>query len=177
MRKDYQAELSVIEKIFKKSGHLILTSPRYHPELAGQGIEYCWGKAKFDFRNYINDCKAKNLPINVQKALGAMEYTSLGGQKRLAPLSVERVRKFARKARIYCILFDLFSSPAQAQQALEHLKKGESQIKMANGETIEFGILKDDASVHDMLKQMYKLGKTHCSMLDKHSSLFSRSDD
>ena len=28
-----------------------MLTPKQHPEIAGCGIEYCWGKAKYEFRN------------------------------------------------------------------------------------------------------------------------------
>ncbi len=34
-------------------------TPRCHPELAGRGIEYCWGKAKLEFRRN-NDFNPQN---------------------------------------------------------------------------------------------------------------------
>ena len=47
---------------------LILT-PKGHPEIAGRGVEYCWGYAKLRFRRDFNDAIAKNLKANVLKSL------------------------------------------------------------------------------------------------------------
>ena len=52
-RKDFQEERTVIEKLFNEHGHLVVASPRYHPDMAGLGIEYCWGKAKWCFRRLV----------------------------------------------------------------------------------------------------------------------------
>jgi hypothetical protein len=62
-------------------------TPRCHPELAGRGIEYCWGKAKLDFRR-TND-------FNPQKE--AIERRVV--QSLQVPLAL--ARKFARKAGEY----------------------------------------------------------------------------
>lgn len=35
--------------------------PKYHPEVAGVGIEYSWGMSKFKFRRELNDEIAKHL--------------------------------------------------------------------------------------------------------------------
>ena len=59
------------------------------PELAGDGIEYCWGKGKYEFR-HLNDGVPKHLQDNIWRALDPTEV--------LFPL---RVRKFARKTRSY----------------------------------------------------------------------------
>jgi hypothetical protein len=58
---DFLGEPSLLEDLFRKHGHILLTmSPNskllkghVHPELApGVGVEYCWGKAKMHFRRH-----------------------------------------------------------------------------------------------------------------------------
>lgn len=71
------------------TGDLLLMSPKGHPEVAGKGVEYCWGYSKMYFRKH-NDSAYKNLRANVDKAL-CLEVV----------LPIERVRRFARKAREY----------------------------------------------------------------------------
>ena len=70
-------------------GHLLVLSPKYHPEFAGVGIEYCWGHSKYRFRNHFNDMVAKNLKSNVNKTFAPTES------------SHEVVLAFARKTRNY----------------------------------------------------------------------------
>ncbi len=41
-----------------------------HPELAGVGIEYSWGKTKMIFRSQFNNGKATELMENVQAFIG-----------------------------------------------------------------------------------------------------------
>ena len=77
-RKDFAGEQTVVEKLFCRYGHLVIASPRYHPELAGLGIEYCWGKAKWCFRRYVNDLVSTNLEKNVLIALGSRAYPMFG---------------------------------------------------------------------------------------------------
>uniref|UniRef100_A0A7S2DK14 Uncharacterized protein n=1 Tax=Haptolina brevifila TaxID=156173 RepID=A0A7S2DK14_9EUKA len=62
-----------------------------HPELAGVGVEYSWGKAKHKFRRDVNDCVAAHLHSNIVKCFSRSE--------KFLPLA--RVRKFARKTRAY----------------------------------------------------------------------------
>ena len=67
-------------------GHILIMSPKGHCELAGNGIEYDWGKMKQNFRR-------KNKYINFHALiLDSMSRTAL-------PLSTSR--KFSRKARSY----------------------------------------------------------------------------
>lgn len=65
-------------------------SPKCHPELAGVGIEYSWGKAKLEFRRRINDENPKHLKDNTLKSLDTSDV-----------LMLPRVRKFARRTRDY----------------------------------------------------------------------------
>ncbi|MEC9253859.1 MAG: hypothetical protein VX863_03345, partial [Candidatus Thermoplasmatota archaeon] len=60
-------------------------------EIAGRGIEYCWGKAKMTFRHNNNySSNAKNLESRVRDALDSSTV-----------LTKERTRKFNRKASDY----------------------------------------------------------------------------
>jgi hypothetical protein len=46
---DFKNEMSVLETFLVDRGHLLLVSPKCHPELAGCGIEYMLGKIKWTF--------------------------------------------------------------------------------------------------------------------------------
>ncbi len=69
-------------------------TPKCHPEIAGCGIEYDWGYAKLTYRKKINDGVAANLAENVKKALSTVDV-----------LTINRTRKFARKARDYKLTY------------------------------------------------------------------------
>ena len=68
-------------------GHIPEMSPKCHPELAGVGIEYSWGKSKWWFRRK-SDHTAKHLRANIRESFRKN-------------LGLARVRRFARKARGY----------------------------------------------------------------------------
>ena len=67
-RKDFTDELSQLAKIIHARGHVLIMSPRCHPELAGLGIEYCWGASKQRFRR-DNDLVPANFEKNVRASL------------------------------------------------------------------------------------------------------------
>jgi len=46
MLPDFLSETSAFEDSLNSCGHFGLSSPMGHPEMAGQGVEYGWGKAK-----------------------------------------------------------------------------------------------------------------------------------
>jgi hypothetical protein len=66
---DFKNEMSALETYLVDRGHLLLISPKCHPELAGCGIEYMFAKIKWTFRRHTNDTGATNLSHNVYQAI------------------------------------------------------------------------------------------------------------
>ena len=91
---DFKNERSELTNLVEMRGHILLMSPKYHPEVAGKGVEYSWGKAKYHFRNHSNDCVAANLRVNVDDCLSA------------EVLTLDRVHKFARRSRDYKRIYE-----------------------------------------------------------------------
>ncbi|CAM9872720.1 unnamed protein product, partial [Pylaiella littoralis] len=88
---DFKNERTALQHVVKSRGHILLMSPKCHPEVAGVGIEYSWGFSKQKFRRKINDEVPKHLPDNIEKSLCTEKY-----------LTIRRVRRFARRTRDYC---------------------------------------------------------------------------
>ena len=89
--RDFQNEPTAMEELTELLGHKQEKTPKKHPEIAGRGIEYCWGKAKMTFRHNNNySSNAKNLEGRVRDALDSSTV-----------LTLERARKFNRKATDY----------------------------------------------------------------------------
>eukprot|EP00733_Pompholyxophrys_punicea_P001442 Pompholyxophrys_punicea_v1_NODE_723_length_1393_cov_18.770553.p2 type:complete len:154 gc:universal NODE_723_length_1393_cov_18.770553:853-1314(+) len=86
---DFKSEKTALQALFEDRGHILVMSPKCHPELAGLGIEYAWGKSKLEFRRKINDQIPANLHRNILLSLSPD----------VLPLS--RMRKFARRTRDY----------------------------------------------------------------------------
>ena len=97
----------------------MVMSPKGHPELAGMGIEYSWGKAKREFRQK-NDLQPKHLHDNICRALSTDDV-----------LPLDRVRRFARKTReykrAYAMMHGLFGYTADV--ALASFKAVEKFVK------------------------------------------------
>jgi hypothetical protein len=110
-----------LQQIIEERGHIFLKSPACHPEVAGHGIEYCWGYSSTIFRS-INDCTAANLERNVAKSL-SIEY-----------LTLERIWKFSRRTRDYLRMYyklaqDLETNPA-LKDTINHKMYEESRKKV-----------------------------------------------
>eukprot|EP00750_Incisomonas_marina_P011084 INCI16338.4.p1 GENE.INCI16338.4~~INCI16338.4.p1 ORF type:complete len:399 (+),score=61.48 INCI16338.4:383-1579(+) len=168
-RRDFREEQSVIEKLVSKHGHILQASPRYHPEVAGLGIEYSWGKAKWCFRRYVNDLKSANLEKNVLISLGDQPFKMHGsGAQCEAPLELKRVRKFARRARTYRLLFEMFPTVKDGEQARKAWKEREGAVYITDkeGRDIAIGPARQSGSFYAMIDKMYNVLKTHGNLID-----------
>jgi len=86
---DFRNEVTLLEEIAWRRGHIVLFTPKGHCELAGIGIEYCWGKLKKWYRR-------NNSPT------GPADFFDLvvrSMSREVLPLTT--ARRFARKARAY----------------------------------------------------------------------------
>ena len=90
-------------------GHLAEMSPKCHPELAGVGVEYSWGKSKMQFRRHT-DHVAHHLHENIQDSMDVSVLTLL------------RVRRYARKARTYRRAYET-SETAISKRDIEKMVK------------------------------------------------------
>ena len=98
----------VTEHLGRRLGIRILHAPKFHAELAGEGIECSWACAK-------GDCRRK--PISLKKGLGNFKalVRNVTSQQVLTP---DRVCKFSRRARAYiCTCFLLAQQEEQNRQA------------------------------------------------------------
>jgi len=88
---DFQNEVSQLEFVCEQLGATALITPKYHAELAGEGIEYTWGFLKSIYRRY---------PLEKKK--GKTQFEALLNQCLSRDLiTKEIVRKFSRRARGY----------------------------------------------------------------------------
>ena len=80
-------------------------SPKCHPELAGQGIEYDWGMPKKRYRNL----RSKTSPKISEADFQILVEISLDGGPDVegsdAPLQMTTVLRFARKAHFYKLTY------------------------------------------------------------------------
>ncbi|CAN0536152.1 unnamed protein product, partial [Ectocarpus sp. 12 AP-2014] len=88
---DFKNKRTALQHLVESRGHILLLSPKCHPEVAGVGIEYSWGFSKQKFRRKINDEVPKHLHANIEKSLCTDKYLTVG-----------RVRRFTRQTRDYC---------------------------------------------------------------------------
>jgi hypothetical protein len=116
---DFANEGSLLQNVVVGRGHILLFSPKCHPELAGAGIEYSWGKAKKYFRK-INaaagaKCSVQEFHRRVTEALEGV--------------SLENCRAFSRRTRRYRAVYQQVASGAVDNMSFSLIEKMVKQHK------------------------------------------------
>lgn len=95
---DFANELTLVQTVMEELGSFCDRSPKCHPEVAGEGIEYSLGKSKNYFRTFSPEHKKgkEKFRALVEKSLMANDG---------AEITIERVRKYCRRARRYIIAY------------------------------------------------------------------------
>ena len=84
---DFKNEETALQAPIESRGHIVIMSPKCHPEVAGVGIEYSWQMSKMKYRTEINAEYPKNLDENTVNSMCRKEILTLG-----------RVRRFSRRS-------------------------------------------------------------------------------
>ena len=135
---DFKNEICQLEYIGKCIGVKVLITPKFHAELAGEGIEYAWGVSKSVYRK---------IPWEMRK--GKDNFMKLV-EECLDPtkvLSLNNVRRFSKKARNYMKVYQLIESKKNDLSSDKSLNK--DVIKLCKDiEEIDY------KSIEKMAKQM-----------------------
>lgn len=95
---DFTFERTALQSVVEKRGHILLPSVVCTPGTAGGGIEYAWGKLKFEQR------RQNDLAVKLESGVKFVERVRvLCKGKDILPLS--RIWKFGRRARDYTRLY------------------------------------------------------------------------
>ena len=165
--RDFREERSIVQQLFMQRGHLVVASPRYHPDVAGLGVEYDWGKAKLEFRRRVNDLNGKHLRANVLTAMGDRPFTGTDKREHDPPLPLSRVRRFARRARTNNrYVLAQVPDKAAADSLMSSWKDG---TLVVNGQTLD--ATKASRDMQKMLDAIYKVVKTHRNCMDTQSAV------
>ena len=139
IQNDFITELTLLQYHGKKLGCIIDRSPKCHPEIAGEGIEYVWALAK---------CHYRRSPINAKRTKCKFRKLVDESTNRCTVLSTERIRSCSKRARSYMKLYAV----------IENMDVDNSLM------SDKYAIMENTIKKYSKLK---KLGKTHRSVLDK----------
>ena len=111
---DFKDERPALQHLVESRGHILLLSPKYHPEIAGVGIEFSWGMSKMKFRREINDEIPAHLHHNMVASMCPRTI-----------LTLRRVRRFARRTRDYCRAYHALEKGGEieSKSMIEKMKK------------------------------------------------------
>jgi len=109
-----------MQYISKERGVNMFSSPRYHCEVAGGGIEYAaWGYAKFCYRH---------IPLSKKNTADRFRECVKEVLSSNNTISAERVRRFSRRARRYICCYFVLHKLHEEQSS--HLVASESNINL-----------------------------------------------
>jgi hypothetical protein len=146
---DFAEEITMLQHIGGELGVTVFTTPKFHAELAGEGVEYSWGLSKGQYRRK---------PLNKKKNKKGFhdlvhECTSC------ETITKERVRKFSRRARAYACAYYTFHQNEMNQRSINI---GDDDLPNVRNENF----LPDSALSLVDIESMVKNFKTHRCALD-----------
>lgn len=109
---DFLNEKSLLQHHAEVMGVCVLATPKCHAELAGEGVEYAWACSKGKYRNL--SLSKKRGKTSFRKCVDYCLSEEV--------LSLERVRKFSKRARQYIQAYhSVDQGGAVAAEELEHV--------------------------------------------------------
>jgi hypothetical protein len=107
---DFKNELSLMQHLGNDLGVHIASTPKYHAELAGEGIEYDWALSKNWF---------KRLPISERKTRASFA-TQVKRALSSEIVTTERARGSARRARSYILAYVYLAAKQEREKSGSH---------------------------------------------------------
>ena len=136
---DFVNELTLLQYHGNLLGVTVDRSPKCHPEIAGEGIEYLWGLSKMWYRK---------APISSKRTKDLFRKLVNDATDGSSVMNIERVRSCSKKARAYMKLYKAFRDMSE-----------EDFESIPNKYSIMEGAIKK-------YSRLTKLSKTHRSVLD-----------
>ena len=140
MQKDFANEITLLQFHAQKLGVMLDRSPKCHPEIAGEGIEYAWALSKLHYRRS---------PIQSKRTKTKFQNLVDESTNPRTVLNIQRQRACSKKARSYMKMYSVIQSL-------------EMDVKKAAG---THAILESTIKLYLKLK---KKGKSHRSVADRH---------
>ena len=114
---DFVNEVGILQEMLEKRGHILIVCVKCHPEIAGVGVEYSWGKSKMYYRRHNSPDQRKNTLLDrIMKSVST------------DVLPLDRIWKFERRTRTYRNIYTIIQ---------EKKEKGELELDDMTHELIE----------------------------------------
>ena len=95
-QKDFVEEITLMQYYGNKMGVVVDRTPKCHPELAGEGIEYAWAIAKLFYRKS---------PIALKRSKSLFQLLVRDSTDNDKVLTIHKIRACSRKARTYMKMY------------------------------------------------------------------------
>ena len=142
---DFQDELTKLRWVASQLGVIVERTPKCHPELAGEGIEYAWGFAKAYYRS---------VPMEHKKKYDEFKETVRKCVSREL-LTIDRIRSFSRRARRYIVTYFV----------LHQKRSRENEQNTSENSNVPYSFPLED------IEKLVRKFKTHRSVFDTHNSV------
>jgi hypothetical protein len=140
---DFSSELTLLQFYAEKMGVKADRTPKCHPEIAGEGIEYLWALAKLYYR-----CQPLSRKRSKKKFRELVDECLS-----VANLTLVRSRMCSRRAREYMIAYKVFDAIYHEDQCT--IEGAESESKWG-----------DVNLNHELIEKSMKMYKTHRNVRD-----------
>ena len=137
---DFCEEESMLQTNLKKMGAYCWHSPKFHCELAGEGIEYSWGNAKMKYRR---------LRVKDRNTVSKFHQRVIQCLSR-DHLDLNRVRTNSRRAREYMVAYFIMSCAEEVKDKM----------------TLSIEEMKPCAASASKIEQMKQKVRTHRAAID-----------
>ena len=101
LQSDFVNELTLLQFHAKRIGVTVDRTPKCHPEIAGEGIEYAWALSKLSYRR---------APLKKKRNRASFKNLVRESTDPLSVLNIQRIRSCSKKARSYMKLYRVFQS-------------------------------------------------------------------
>ena len=143
---DFKSETTLLQYQAEQLGVRVICSPKYHPEIAGEAIEYCWGISKNTYRRYPLQDKRTRAKF-VELVDECQECNTL-----------ESVRLFGRRMRRYMLAYiglEIAKERQQADSSLQPSSTNNNNINL-NLPQMSCALVERLVSVHKKRKRSHR---------------------
>jgi len=98
---DFKNEVSMLGDTVEKRGGGVIFSPKCHPEMAGQGVEYIWGRGKYRYKRKRSEISGS---ISTSAFTELVKW-AMGTTGDDPSISRKFAMKCARRARMYRLAY------------------------------------------------------------------------